>query len=170
MHAQSTHGMNRAGGGDGVDGGEHQVPGVGGADRDVCGFRVADFADHDHIGRLAHHRAEQFRKAQADRRVHLRLAYAVDGIFNRILDRVDLALAVVEFLEAGVHGGSFARAGGTGEEDQAAGRIEDTAERIALRADEAQVVEREELAGAVEQAHAAMSSPKTVGIVEMRRS
>ena len=65
---------------------------------------------------------------------------------------LDFAFAVVEFLEAGVEGGGFARAGGAGEEDESAGGFEGGGEGLLLMAGEAEATEGVEFAGAVEEA------------------
>ena len=55
MHAQGAHRLQGAGGVGGVDRRENQVAGVGGADGDRRGFRIADLADHDDVRALANH-------------------------------------------------------------------------------------------------------------------
>ena len=54
LHAHVDQARDGARGVVGVQGGEDQVAGQGGLDRDIGGFAVADFADHDHVRILAH--------------------------------------------------------------------------------------------------------------------
>src|SRR5262249_50421376 len=107
VDAQVEDAGDHAGRHGGVDRREHQVAAVGGADGNVGGLRVADFADHDHVGGLAQYAAQQFGKAHVDTRVDLRLADALDRILDGILDGVDLAFAVVEEAQTGVQRGGL---------------------------------------------------------------
>ena len=50
----------------GVEGGEDQVAGQGGADRDVGRLPVADFADHDDVGVLAQDVAQRAGEGEPD--------------------------------------------------------------------------------------------------------
>ena len=77
---QARHGGRR---GFGVQRRQHQMPGQGGMNRDMRGFGVADFADHDDVGILADEGAQRRRESQADRRLDLRLVDAGDFIFDR---------------------------------------------------------------------------------------
>ena len=76
----------------------------------VCGdLLVADLADHRHVRRLPQHAAQDLVRAEVDRRVDLRLAQPVDGVLDRVLDRVDLALAVVQVRQRRVERDGLAR-------------------------------------------------------------
>ena len=57
--------------------------------RDLRGFQIADFADHDDIGVLPQDGAQQAGESQADLRPNLDLVDAGKLIFDRVLDRDD---------------------------------------------------------------------------------
>src|SRR3954464_16022797 len=88
---QSRHGGWR---GLRVQGGQHQMPGERGMNRDMRGFRVADFADHDDIGILAHEGAQRGREGETDRRLDLRLVDPGDFVFDGSLDGENLAFFI----------------------------------------------------------------------------
>ena len=59
--------------------------------RDLRGFQVADFADHDHVRVLTQDGAQHGGEIQPDLRLDLRLVDAAKLIFDRVLDRHDIA-------------------------------------------------------------------------------
>ena len=83
--------MTRAGGGVGVQRGEHQVAGEARLHGDLRGLQVADFADQHHVRVLAQDGAQAAREGHLDLGVDLGLADAVDVVLDRILDRHDVA-------------------------------------------------------------------------------
>ncbi len=122
------------GGGVRVQRGEHQVPRFGGLHPGEDALTVADFADEDHVGILAHGIAdtvgERFR-VDAD----FALLELGEFIVEQVLDRVfnsDNAhrLGGVDLLEEGADRCALALAGGTGEQHQAARKLEDIAESL----------------------------------------
>ena len=76
-----------AGGVVGVQGGQHQVAGQRGLDRDLRGLEVADLADHDHVRVLAQDGAQALAKVSSDPGVDLGLADAGQLVLDRVLDR-----------------------------------------------------------------------------------
>ena len=96
FHAHVVESGDRADGGVGVQGGEHKVAGERGLHGDLGGFEVADFADHHHVRILAQDRAQPAREGHLHPRVDLRLADAVNVVFDRILHRHDVAARVVQ--------------------------------------------------------------------------
>ena len=60
-------------------------------------------------------------------------------IFDRVLDRDDLAALVVDLRKAGVKCGGFTRSGGTGDEDDAVGHFDQAAEILLIIAHETDV-------------------------------
>ncbi len=87
----------------GVDGREHQVAGERRLNRDLRGFRVADFADHDLVGVVAQDRPQAARERQplllVDRNLRDARELVFDRVFNRddlVLDRLDLGQRRVE--------------------------------------------------------------------------
>ena len=117
-----------------VQRGQHEVAAVGGADGRLGRDRVADLADHDHVGRLAEHAPQQLGEADVRLGVDLRLPQPRDGVLDRVLDRVDLPLAVVQVPQAGVERRRLARAGRAAHEDQAAGDVEHRGQLVELPA------------------------------------
>jgi hypothetical protein len=109
----------------GVDGGEDEVAGERGADGDLGGVLVADFADHDDVGILAEHVAERAGEGEADLGPHLHLVDAGHLVFDRVLDRDDAQVGGVDLAEKGVERGRLARAGRAGDEDDAVRVVED---------------------------------------------
>ena len=120
MHSQSQETLNRAGRDRRMQGGEHEMAAIGGTNRSDCGFGIANFANHDHIGRLPQNGAKQVREFYADLGIHLRLANAGDRVFDRIFDRVELAAAIMKHAKAGVERRRFARSGRAADEDESA--------------------------------------------------
>jgi hypothetical protein len=89
---QARNGLRRV---VGVQGGEHQVAGLRGLDRDLGGFQVADFADHDDVRVLAQE------GAQAPRRRSCRLL----DVLLHLVDagqRISTGSSAVEMLRASV--------------------------------------------------------------------
>ena len=84
----------------GVQRREDEVAGQRRLDRDLGRLAVADLADHDHVGVRAQHRAQ----AAGERRgpafeVHLDLVDARQLVLDRVLDRDDVALGLVDRVE-----------------------------------------------------------------------
>ena len=118
--------------------GENQVPGERGIDRDARGFQVANFANHDHIGRLAQDRTQGGREAQSHQIIDLHLVDAGQQVFDRVLDRDDLAVGAIDEVQTGVKGGGFAGAGGPGDQQDAVGQPDHALEGLLVIREEAQ--------------------------------
>ena len=103
----------------GVHGGEHQMAGERGLDRDLRGFAVANFADHDLVGIMAQDGTQAAREGQAALFVDGNLDDAAQLIFDRIFDRDDLVAAGIHFGQRGVQRGGLARPRGAGHEQHA---------------------------------------------------
>ncbi len=138
----------------------HQVTGQARLHGDLRGLEVADFADHHHVRVLAQDRAQPARERHLDARVDLRLADAVDVVLDRVLDRHDVARAVVDAIERGIERRRLAGAGRTGDEQDAV-RLVDQLVDVPLRGRiHAQRVEVEPARLLVEQAqHDALAVP-----------
>ena len=65
-------------------------------DRDLRGFRVTNFADHDDVGILANKSAQSRGKCQTDRGLCLRLIDTLKFVFDRVLDGEDFARWFIE--------------------------------------------------------------------------
>ena len=122
----------------GVEGGEDQVAGEGGVDGDGGGLHVADFPQHDDVGRLAQHGAQGDGKGQADGFADLHLVDAGEQILHRVLDRDDLAVRAVDEIQAGIEGGGLAGAGGAGDQKDAVGQADEALEGLLVVGEKAQ--------------------------------
>ena len=78
------------------------MPGHARSHRHLRGLVVADLAHHDDVRILPQDRAQAAREGQLGLRVDLRLPHAFQLIFDRILDRHDVALPVVQPGERGI--------------------------------------------------------------------
>ena len=152
VHAQGQHALHRPGRQRGVQRGQDEVTAVGGAHRGLGRHRVADFADHDHVRRLAEYAAEQVREIDLQPEVDLRLADARQRILDRILDGVDLALRRVQVRQAGVQRRRLARAGRSRHQDQAAGALQHVEQPVEIVPQQAELIELERLGGPLENA------------------
>ncbi len=92
--------MIGAGGGVGVERGQHQVTGQARLYRDLRGLQVTDLTDHDDVGVLAQDGAQAAREGHFDLGVHLCLTDAVDVILDRVLDGHDVLRVVVQPLQS----------------------------------------------------------------------
>ena len=122
----------------GVHGGEHEVPGEGGADRDLGRLEIADLADHDDVRVLAEDRAQGAGEGVADLGVGLDLGDVRHLVLDRVLHGDDLLDAVVDLLKARGEGRGLARAGGPGDEHDAVVGVEpapEEAEVVLLHAE-----------------------------------
>ena len=95
------------------------MPGKGGLYGDLGGFKVTDFADHDHVRVLAQYGAQGFGKAQVDLGINLCLANARQLVLNRVFYRHDVAGVRVEPLQGRVQRGGFTRTRGAGHQNNA---------------------------------------------------
>ena len=109
----------------GVERGENQVAGKRGADRDLGGVFVADFADHDDVGVLAEDGTEGAGEGEADLGADLHLVYAGDFVFDGVFDGDDPKIGGIDFPEKRVKRGALAGARGAGDEDDAVRVVED---------------------------------------------
>ena len=108
----------------GVERGEDQVAGEGGLDGDLRGFQVARFANEDAVGVLPQEGAQAAREIETDAFVDRDLHDSVDVVFHRILGGEEFGIRLVDFAQARVERGGFARAGRTGDDDDAVGQLD----------------------------------------------
>ena len=85
------------------------MAGQRGIDRDGGGFQIANFTNHDHVGRLAQNCPQRRRKRQPDRFIHLHLVDARQQVFYRVLHGNDFPVWPIDEVQAGIEGGGFAR-------------------------------------------------------------
>ena len=69
---------------------------------DLRGFRVADFADHDHVGVLADDGAQSVGETKTDLRFDLNLIDAAQLVFDRIFDGDNFFAGIVDFFQRAV--------------------------------------------------------------------
>src|SRR2546427_9920355 len=84
---------------------------------DLGRFEVADLADEDHVGVLAHDVAQTGREREPDLRLHGDLVHALQLVLDGVLDRDDLAVRRVDLVEGAVERGGLAGARRPGDED-----------------------------------------------------
>ncbi len=124
-----------------MQGGKYQVTTISGADRGLCGNRVANFADHDYVGRLPQNAPQEIGKIDPDCRIDLRLAEALHGVFNRIFNRIDPSATIVQLLQASIKRCGLAGRRWTGDEYQSRGRCDHRQQIIELPTSHAQAFE-----------------------------
>jgi hypothetical protein len=108
---------------------QHQVAGERGLDRDLRGFQVAHFADHDDVRILADDAAQRVGEVQPDLRLGLDLVDALDLVFDRVLDGDDLDVGRVELAQRGVQRGGLAGAGRAGDQQDPVRLLQHVLER-----------------------------------------
>ena len=79
-----------------MQGGKHQMPGHGGAQTDLRGFRVAHFSHQNDVRILAQGRAQHPRKTEIYLLVHLYLIDPWQTVFHRVFHRDDLLIHGVD--------------------------------------------------------------------------
>ena len=92
-------------------------------------------------------------KGHADVRIHLHLVDAVHLILDRLLDGDDLAVGLVDVIEAGVERARFARTGRAGDEQDAVGQTEQPLEDFLVVAQKSELGQTEHQARFVEHTH-----------------
>ena len=129
------------------------MAGEGCIDGDAGGFQIADLTDHDDVRRLTQNGAQGAGEGHSDLGLHVHLVDAGHDVFDRILDRDDLAALVVDLRKAGVERGCFSGSGRTGDEDDAVGHFDQAAEIFLVVAHEAEVGQRDGKRRLVEKTH-----------------
>ena len=137
----------------GVEGGEDEVTGEGGADADLGGFEVAGLADEDDVGVLAEEGTEGGGEGAADFVVDLDLVDALEVVLDGVLGGHDVDVGGVDGMDGGVEGGGLAGAGGAGDEDHAVGGADGLLEVLEGVGVEAELGEVELEGLFIEQAH-----------------
>jgi hypothetical protein len=119
--------LDRLRGVDGVQGAEHEVAGLGGADGERRGLEVAHFAHEDDVRVLTQgvlEAAGERRHVLAEFALLDDALVALEGVLDGVLERDDvLAVALVHRLDHGGERGGLARAGVAGDEHQAARQV-----------------------------------------------
>ena len=100
----------------------------GGPNHQLGRLLIPRFSDEDDIGILPQEGAQAGGKGQADLFIHLSLANEGQIKFNWVFQGEDGSFLGGKFAEGGVEGGSLARAGRTGDEDDPVGTIEEGTE------------------------------------------
>ena len=129
-HVDETR--QRRGGRVGVQGGEDEVAGEGGLERQLGGLRVADLAHQHDVRVLPQHRAEPGLEGHAGLDVDLHLRDPGQLDLDRVLQGDDVLLGVEDLRDAGVEGVRLARPGRTGDQNEALRGVQGAAERLQL--------------------------------------
>ena len=82
-----------------VNGREHEMARQRRLNRDLRGFFVTNFADHDLVGIVTQNRTKTTRERQAFLLVHRNLRDAVELILDRVFDRDDFVFFVSDFVQ-----------------------------------------------------------------------
>ena len=146
---QARDGVN---GGVGVQRGIHLMAGHGGAQGHACGVLITDFADQDDVGILPQQGAHAIGKIELDGFGQRGLAYARQGVFNRVFQRHDVDFGGVQPIEDGVQRGCLARAGGPGQQQQTGRAIQHALQQLQLCGGKSQLRQRHDAALVVEYA------------------
>ena len=112
----------------GMQGAQHQVPGQGGTHGNRGGFAVANLPNHDDIGILTQHCAQNRCKIKAQFRPHRGLVDSGQVIFDWIFDGDNITLRLVQMLQSGVKSGGFAAPGRPRRQQHAVGQSQHTPE------------------------------------------
>ena len=102
-----------------------EAPGECGLRGDARRFDVTDLADEDHVGVLSQHGSQAARERQARGLVDLDLVERREDGFDRVLDRHDVDLVVVDLAERGVQRRRIAGSGGTRADHHSGGRSDE---------------------------------------------
>ena len=123
-----------------------------GLDGDLYRLHVADLAHHHHVRILTQNGAQAAGEGHVDLGVDLRLANAVEVIFDRILDGENVLAAVVELHQRRVQRGGLARAGGPGHQHDPVGSRNDPLHRRVMLGTHAQLAQLQSASLFVQQA------------------
>src|SRR5437773_1002489 len=121
--------------------------------RDRCGLQIANLADHNDVRGLTQNGAQRDWKGHSDIVVHLHLIDPGHLIFNRFFHRDDLAVRLVDVIEAGVKGTGFSRPGRTSHEQDSIRRTQQLFEFFLIVAEETELGQAEEQTRFIEHAH-----------------
>ena len=130
----------------GVQGCQHEVAGERRVNRDMGGFGIADFADHDDVGVLAHEGAQRRCECQPDGRLRLGLIDTRELVFDRVFDREDLAGRLVENRQDGGKRRGLAAAGRSGDHDHAVRQRQERPQLLFVGRREAELLDRQQAA------------------------
>ena len=83
----------------GVNGTEDKVSGHGGLNRAGSSFRVANFADQNHVRVMSEDTAKPGGEIESDLRLDLDLADLLQIVFNRIFDGDDFQVGSADFAQ-----------------------------------------------------------------------
>src|SRR5437870_12201198 len=121
--------------------------------RDRCGLQITNLADHDDVRGLTQNGAQRDWEGHSDIVVHLHLIDPGHLIFNRFFHRDDLAVRLVDVIEAGVEGTGFSRPGRTSHEQDSIRRTQQLFEFFLIVAEETELGQAEEQTRFIEHAH-----------------
>ncbi len=91
----------------GMDGGKEQMSGERGLNRNFGRFKVTNFSHHDDVRVLAENRAQAFSKRILFARFNLALVQALHFILNRVFERNNFCLMIVQAFQNSVQRGGL---------------------------------------------------------------
>jgi len=136
-----------------MQGTEHQMARQRGIHRDLRGLVVADFTDHDDVGRLAQDRPQRRGECHPDVGTHLHLVDAAHLVFHRIFHRDDFAVRLVDGVQAGIQRRRLARPGRARHQQDAVRQADQPLEHLLVVGEEAQLGQAQCNAGFVQDTH-----------------
>jgi hypothetical protein len=137
----------------GVQRRHHEVAGLRGLHRDLRRFRVADFAKQDDVGVLPQNRSQRAGEGELDLLVDLRLVYARDLVFDRILDRDDVGLLRLHRPQRRAQRRRLPAAGGADDQNHPVLMAEELAHLFERRRRHPDLLDRRHALAVIEDAH-----------------
>src|SRR6266700_3727725 len=116
-------------------------------------LQIANLANHDDVRGLTQNGAQRDWKCHSDIVVDLHLVDPGHLIFDRFFHGDDLAVRLIDVVEAGVKGARFARTSRAGYEQNSIGRTQQPLEFFLIVAEEAEFGQAEEQARSIENTH-----------------
>ncbi len=153
-----------------VQRGENHVAGERCLHGDLRRFLVANFADEHDVRIVTQNRAQPAREGQPGLFGHLNLVDPLELIFDRVLDRDDLADRVVDLVQRGVERRRLAAAGRAGDEHDAVRHLEHAVEELALARGHAEPARARARPASCRSRRITTASPCSIGMIETRMS
>src|SRR5205823_12689094 len=122
-----------------------------GADRDVCGFDVANLTNHHNVRVLPQNVTETFGKGQIDLWLHVNLRHARQPIFHWLFDGDDAALNGIDAAQEAIKRRRFSATSRAGEKNDSVRLREQMANDLLLLFAQIEPIEPELLLAAAEQ-------------------
>ena len=130
---------------------EDEVTGHGRANRDICRFDVANFANHHDVRVLSQNVTQTFGERKIDLWFYVNLWHARDSILDRFFDGDDATLHRINATQEAIQRCRFSAAGRPGEQNDSVSMREQIANDLFLFLAQIEAIEVELLSTAAEQ-------------------